>query len=391
MKAPRRHPGRAALAALHIALREHSLLIALVTLHLAAAAAMPSILGRRLTFQFSLVDGYRFLGTIGLLALVIVAAADIVISAVRARTPHPLAHAWRRIADHHLKAARWIGGVMVMALLPIFAISFGFLEAMIPILHKFTWDPTFAGWDRWLHFGRQPWEWLQPLLGHPVVTSALSAAYASWFFVLYAVMFWQAFSMRDRVLRMQYFMSSILIWILVGNLGGTLLASAGPIYYGRVTGLPDPFAPLLDYLRAASLQAPNFTLSLQERLWQVYLENGRDGVINGNVTAMPSLHVAIAFSLFLVGRATHPILGVVFGLFTLVILVATVHLGWHYAIDGYAGILGTLAIWCGVGRTLRIPALARWLWPAEDARGWDRIPGNATAGGPLAGSSRGTR
>jgi hypothetical protein len=207
--------------------------------------------------------------------------------------------------------------------------------------------------------------------------------------VLYGMMFWQAFSQRDRVARMQYFISSILVWALVGNLGGTLLASAGPIYFGRVTGLTDPFLPLTDYLHAAARQAPNFTLSLQERLWQIYLENGRDGVINGAVAAMPSLHVSVAFTLYLIGRATHRVLGWAMGLFTLAILIATVHLGWHYAIDGYVGILGALLIWCTVGRLLRWTSLARWLWIEPAAAGPARMPENTGTAGPALASTGG--
>jgi membrane-associated phospholipid phosphatase len=353
---------RAAMSVLRAALREHSLLIGLVTLHLAVAAAMPTILGRALIFRFSLLDGYLFLGFIGLWALFIAGACDIVISAIVARTRHPLAHAWRRIVDHHLRAARLIGGVMVMALLPLFTISFSFLQALAPLLHRIDWDPVLADWDRRLHFGRAPWEWLQPVLGHPAITSCLSMAYASWFFVLYGVMFWQAFSQRDRVLRMQFFLSQMLTWIVLGNVIGTLLLSGGPVYFGRLTGLVDPFAPLMAYLHDAARQWPNVTLSVQGRLWDVYLANGQNGVINGAVMAMPSLHVAAAFSLYLVGRAIHRVVGWALGAFTLVILIATVHLGWHYAIDGYAGILGALLIWHAVGRVLRWPWLVRWLW-----------------------------
>jgi hypothetical protein len=217
-----------------------------------------------------------------------------------------------------------------------------------------------------LHFGRAPWEWLQPMLGHPAITSFLSMVYASWFFVLYGGMFWQAFSQRDRVLRMQFFLSQMLIWIVLGNIIGTLLLSGGPVYFGRLTGLPDPFAPLMDYLHVAARAWPNVTLSVQQRLWEVYRVNGADGVINGAVMAMPSLHVAAAFSLYLVGRATHRVVGWALGLFTLAILLATVHLGWHYAIDGYAGILGTLLIWHGVGHLLRWRQLAHWLWGAPN-------------------------
>ncbi len=377
MSAMSANRGRAALGALHRAVREHSLLIALVTLHLAVAAAMPTILGRPLTFRFSLLESYLFLGMLGLWVLFIVGAADIVISAVRSRTRRPLAHAWRRIIEQHLQPARLIGGVMVMALLPLFTISFSFLQALAPFLHKVDWDPAFAEWDRALHFGHDPWTLLQPLLGHPAITSLLSMAYASWFFVLYGVMFWQAFSCRDRVLRLQFFLTQLLVWIVLGNVFGTLLLSGGPVYFGRLTGLPDPFAPLMDYLHAAAAQWPNVTLSVQERLWAVYLTNGADGVINGAVMAMPSLHVAAACTLYLVARATNRVLGWALGLFTLVILIATVHLGWHYAIDGYAGILGALVIWWLVGRLLRVPRLARRLWATDAAAEQDCMPGCA--------------
>ena len=362
---PRRKPGhwlRSVGAVLHQAVREHSLLVGLITLHLAAAAAMPALLGQRLSFPFSFLGIAQLLAMLGLWVMVIAVSCDAIAAAVRSPEGRPLASARRRIADHHLRADRIVGGLMVMLLLPLFTVSFGFLQALIPLLHKPDWDPAFASFDRWLHFGRAPWEWMQPLLGHPLATSMLSAAYASWFFALYGVMIWQAFTRRDALLRMQYFLASILIWMLLGNVAGTLLASGGPVYYGRITGGPDPFTPLFAYLQAASLEWPNFTLGVQERLWQVYLANGRDGVINGAVMAMPSLHVATAFSFYLTGRAVHPALGVLFALFTLVILIATVHLGWHYAIDGYAGILGTLVIWWVCGRLLRWPPLGHWLW-----------------------------
>lgn len=40
-------------------------------------------------------------------------------------------------------------------------------------------------------------------------------------------------------------------------------------------------------------------------------------------------------------------------LFAILIFAGSVHLGWHYAVDGYASALSTAAIWIGVGRLLR--------------------------------------
>jgi hypothetical protein len=36
-----------------------------------------------------------------------------------------------------------------------------------------------------------------------------------------------------------------------------------------------------------------------------------------------------------------------------VILVGSVHLGWHYALDGYASIVAVIVLWHAVGRGLR--------------------------------------
>jgi hypothetical protein len=55
-------------------------------------------------------------------------------------------------------------------------------------------------------------------------------------------------------------------------------------------------------------------------------------------------------------------LGRAFLAFLALMLLGSVHLGWHYAIDGYAGIAGTIVLWWGCGRLLRRPMLQRLLW-----------------------------
>jgi hypothetical protein len=323
---------------------------------------MPRLLGRDLRFAMKLGPIVEVLGLIGLWCVLIAVSIGVVMAALRRSSGGPLAAAWRWLHDFFLRPDRIWGGLIFLALFPVFARNFSFLQAALPFLHKIDWDPTFAAWDKWLHFGRQPWEWLQPWLGFPLITSLLSGAYAGWFFALYGTMIWQAFSRRDPILRMQYLLCSILIWALLGNAVGTLLASAGPAYYGRITGLDDPFAALMSYLHAANAQWFDFSLNIQEEMWKLYLVNGQEGKINGAIEAMPSLHVATACSFYLVARATDRRLGWIFGAFLLVILIGSVHLGWHYAIDGYVGIIGTLILWWACGRLLRWPSIHRLLW-----------------------------
>jgi hypothetical protein len=349
------------------AAREHSLLAALVALHVLAAWLMPVFLGRRLVFQVSLGSIAMLLAMIGLWAMLIALVVDFVIATARNPRGRPFATLRQRIVRHHLRAERIVGGLIVMALLPPFVSSFTFLQASAPLIHKLDWDPALAAFERWMHFGRYPWEWLQPLLGYPFVSSLLSSVYASWFFLLYGMLIWQAFSLRDPVLRMQFLLCSVLIWMVLGNVFGTLFGSGGPVYYGRITGLDDPFAPLMAYLHAAGLEWPNVSLAVQETLWRAYLVNGDHDRVNGAVMAMPSLHVATAFSFLLIGRSINRWLSLALGLYVLLLLIATVHLGWHYAIDGYAGILGTWLIWWACGRVLRWPAVNLWLWGRQPA------------------------
>jgi uncharacterized membrane protein len=55
----------------------------------------------------------------------------------------------------------------------------------------------------------------------------------------------------------------------------------------------------------------------------------------------------------LVGWRTSRLLGWLFTAYACVILIGSVHLGWHYAVDGYFSIAGALLIWAGVRLLLR--------------------------------------
>lgn len=246
---------------------------------------------------------------------------------------------------------RWLSTLLVLGLLPVFMSVFTSVKIMIPLVRPFDWDATFAAWDLWLHGGRQPWEILQPLLGHPLVTHILNINYHLWFLVLYVIVCWQAIARSKPLLRMQFFLSMLLAWALLGSLAATFFASVGPCYFGRVTGLPDPYAPLMDYLHAANEIHPVWALGLQDMLWQGYqgglLQQGQ------GISAMPSMHIGAVMLSLLLGWRVHRLLGLALALFAFLTFLGSIHLGWHYAVDGYAAAIGTLAIWHGVGWLLR--------------------------------------
>jgi membrane-associated phospholipid phosphatase len=71
------------------------------------------------------------------------------------------------------------------------------------------------------------------------------------------------------------------------------------------------------------------------------------------ISAFPSIHVAIATLYALVGWRISRFARVVSLAFLATILVGSIHLGWHYSLDGYASIIGTCAIYRAVGWALR--------------------------------------
>lgn len=64
---------------------------------------------------------------------------------------------------------------------------------------------------------------------------------------------------------------------------------------------------------------------------------------------MPSMHVAQAFLFFLAMRKISRRAGLYFGVFVVIVMIASVHLGYHYAVDGYVSIAVTLLIWAVAG------------------------------------------
>jgi len=238
---------------------------------------------------------------------------------------------------------------MLLAML-IFGGTFTTIKASIPSLLPFTWDPHFEQLDRWLHGGTAPWEMLKPVLDAPIATYAVNLVYNSWFICLTLIWVWQTFRLVDSRLRLQFFLSLILGWILLGNVVAALLSSSGPCFFGRVTGLSDSYAPLMEYLRDVDNSYSVWALDAQELLWRNYIKGGV--VVGSGISAMPSMHVAIATLFALVCWRVRRWFGAVMSVYAFAIMIGSVLLGWHYAIDGYVGALGMIAIWWATGRCL---------------------------------------
>ena len=64
--------------------------------------------------------------------------------------------------------------------------------------------------------------------------------------------------------------------------------------------------------------------------------------VGAGISAMPSLHIATVAWIYLVFRSHRSKMAPLAGLFALYIFALSVALGWHYAVDGFAGALGAV-------------------------------------------------
>jgi len=262
---------------------------------------------------------------------------------------------WRR----RLNAPATIARLPLFAIAIVFMPFFSKMKSMIPLFNDFEWDPTFIAWDRTLFLGHDAWEVLQPVFGYPAVTAAMAGLYHAWMLLIYMGTLFFVFHPAAAGIVRQYFLGFVLIWTVIGGGLATLLASVGPCFVGPILG-DTTFDAQMAYLHAANEQFPVLTVNVQDLLLQWYHAGNRG--LGSGITAMPSMHVAMAFLFWLAIRQVSRSLGRVFFGFFVLIWIGSVHLAYHYAVDGLVSVVATAALWKAGGAAIRAwdRAAGRW-------------------------------
>ena len=207
------------------------------------------------------------------------------------------------------------------------------------------------------------WEWLQPVVGHPAITVLLDAFYHKGWTLMSLGALGLVIVSPASPLRRRYITASVLLLFLVGTLSALALSSAGPPYYDQVVRGPDPYAPLFSYLSTVGKHTPLISSEGRDVLWTAYRHHV--DAFGLGISAMPSMHVATATLAACLAFAIGPWLGLIATLCTIVVAVASVSLGWHYALDGYVGAALAIAVWWIAGRIEReVPVTAPETAPA---------------------------
>ncbi len=188
-------------------------------------------------------------------------------------------------------------------------------------------DAMLLRWDRWLFFGHSPAVLLHDVLGQHVAAYVLMTLYES-FSTVVTVATVAAVVFVDRIRDGYVFIASALwVWIL-GVASYYAIPSLGPF-----SSAPGEFAGL-PHTMIQETQARY----MGQRAHLLAHPHASDAF--AQVSAFASLHVAMTALLLLMARyyglrRTSRVLVA----FLLATMVATVYLGWHFAVDDAAGLL----------------------------------------------------
>jgi len=244
------------------------------------------------------------------------------------------------------RVARFIAGTLLMMLvLAPFEAMFASIKSAFSG-RDFGYDKAIADFDKLIHLGHVPVKYLLSFAQNELLLRAIEFNYdVLWFVLCFGVLYWVLISPRAEGIRLRYCATFFFVWVIVGNIVAGMFPSAGPAFYDLVTGDAQRFSKLRAFLENTSGSFSS-AYDSQHYLWYLH-QQGLSGFGSG-ISAFPSLHVAlIAMNALFIGQHSRK-LGRIAGAYTLVIMVSSVYLGWHYAADGYAAVVLTCVIYFAV-------------------------------------------
>lgn len=258
------------------------------------------------------------------------------------------------------RAAR---AIVMLVVACAFFLGFTVVKTSLPFILPFWADPALAEIDRLVHFGIDPWR----------ITHALLPDWSPRWFQFYYVGVWLMPAIYfpvflvllddDRTRIRIYLTLYVWAWAGIGTLCALAFMSAGPVFYDRLLG-GDTFAPLMDTLDAKGFLAGSLG-QIQIMLWDNFITGSQ--ALGSGISAFPSVHLAVAtvFALYVGERIRLARVPMVVTVAAYQIL--SVHLGWHYAIDGYFSIATVVALRFWLRRRSTSPADVAV--PAAQSRG----------------------
>ncbi len=226
----------------------------------------------------------------------------------------------------------WFGmWIRLWAASMIMTYGYFWIKVTVPLVNERLWDHLLWRFDVFFHLGFSPSVLAVELFDESSLLTAMDLLYGIWVTTVFYVM---AFFLaaRDELLRRGFMLSCVLLWTL-GAWLYLAFPAVGPCYV-----FPDVWQGVREWLPSSQ--------GAQATLWENYqrILAGKSGVLRSfnptrGVAAMPSLHVAAHWLFALWARRSARPLFMPFAVATLLTLIGSVLTGWHYALDGYLGML----------------------------------------------------
>lgn len=247
--------------------------------------------------------------------------------------------------------AAWLMVAILMSgiTIPLFQL---FKQRILPA-RGFPLDPYVAKLDRLIFGGVDPWTITHALFGNVRATLFFDAIYGLWLPMMFAFPMVIVMAVHDERVRTHILGCWMASWVLIASVAAWLFGSAGPCYYTRLVGPDAGFAALDAQLGKLGAQAhamghPIAAIDFQSMLLSE--QNASALLPAGGISAMPSMHVAMATLFALAAFKVNNVFGWLFTLYAMLIWIGSVHLGWHYALDGVAGAAMMIAVWRITGK-----------------------------------------
>ena len=220
-----------------------------------------------------------------------------------------------------------IGGALVV-------LAYGWIKLIVPVVHPRTFDPELWKIDQLLGLGLAPTQFVLELFRAGFFLRAIDWAYANIFFASTTVATIYFLSDPRREIRIGFANGNALLWI-IGAWLYMLVPSLGPAYR----------FPEIWLAHARDLRLTQTMQALLMRNYQNVIRLASGHAISEPVRivfgigAFPSLHVGFQSYTFFWMRRLWTSGEVLFGIFAFTIFLGSMITGWHYLIDGIAGLL----------------------------------------------------
>ena len=211
-------------------------------------------------------------------------------------------------------------------------VSYGYswLKVFLPRLSSSVMDELLYAADNTIHLGVNPNRFVLALFPSPGLWRFIDVSYGIFVFTVLAGLAWflSELSLAER----RRFASGFALLWLVGSWWYLATPSLGPCYV-----FPGDYAAVKPHIPMQT--------NTQELLLRQYgaVRKGLPGEMALSpafgIAAMPSLHVAGQAFLALWLRRRHPRAALFAWLVTALTFFGSLVTGWHYAVDGYAGLL----------------------------------------------------